>query len=318
MLLAAFAPSVHAVTLPNLYETSQPVGASREAAFGEALKTVIVRVSGRRDAPAQLGDELRNPRKYVQKFGFTADNVLQVGFDSVSVDKLLSDAGLPIWGRERPATLVMLSADDAGGERWVSAQAPASERAAIERVAAERGLPLVWASMDAQDRQYIDRQYIGGDASASSEALLAMAERYGANAALIGRARSGAVDWTLISVDGASQATGVLADGVHFAADTFARVFAASGSSLNAVIVEVAGIAGLDAYAAALNYLESLTLVRSVAVEQVSGETLRFRLAVRGDADTLRRAITLDNRLLPQMQSEPASAVERLSFRFNR
>lgn len=311
MLLAAFAPSVHAVTLPNLYETSQPVGASRDAAFEEALKTVIVRVSGRRDAPASLAAELGNARKYVQKFGFTADNVLQVGFDSVSVDKLLSDAGLPIWGRERPATLVILSVDDAGGERRVSAQAPASERAAIERVAAERGLPLVWASMDTQDRQYI-----AGDASAASDALLAMAERYGANAALIGRARDGAVDWTLISVDGASQTTGALADGVHLAADAFARVFAASGSSLNAVIVDVAGVAGLDAYAATLNYLESLTLVRSVAVEQVSGDTLRFRLAVRGDAETLRRAIALDNRLLPRMQG--ATAVERLSFRFNR
>lgn len=311
ILLAAFAPFAHAVTLSNLYEVSQPVGASREAAFEEALRTVIVRVSGRRDAPAQLGGALGNPRQYVQKFGFTADNVLQVGFDSVSIDRLLSDAGLPIWGRERPATLVMLSVDEAGGERWVSAQAPASERAAMERVAADRGLPLVWASMDAQDRQYVDP-------GAASDALLATAERYGANAALIGRMRDGAADWTLVSADGASQASGGLADGVHLAADSFARLFAASGSSLNAVIIEVAGIAGLDAYAATLNYLESLTLVRSVALEQVAGDTLRFRLAVRGDADTLRRAIALDNRLLPQMQSEPATAVERLSFRFNR
>jgi hypothetical protein len=236
-----------------------------------------------------------------------------VGFDSVSVDKLLSDAGLPIWGRERPAILVVLGVDDGGGDRWVSAQAPTNERAAIERAAAERGLPLVWASMDAQDQSSI-----AGDAAAASDALLATAERYGANATLVGRGRGGAVDWTLISIDGVSQTTGALADGVHLAADAFARVFAASGSSLNSVIVEVAGVAGLDAYAATLNYLESLTLVRNVAVERVSGDALRFRLAIRGDAQTLRRAIGLDNRLLPQMQSEPAAEGERLLFRFNR
>ena len=315
LLLLFICTGAGAVTVPDLYETAQPVGASRDAAFEEALKTVVVRVSGQRDAPARLGGELANPRKYVQRFGFTADNVLQVGFDSVSVDRLLSDAGLPIWGRERPAMLVMLGVDEAdGATRWVSAQAPAAERAAIERVAYERGLPLVWASMDAQDRTQ------AGDASGSGEGLLQTAQRYGANAVLSGRMRGGSVRWRLVSGDGASETVGGLAEGVHLAADAFARVFAASGSSLSAVVVEVAGVTNLDEYASTLNYLESMTLVRDVAVEQVAGDVLRLRLAVRGDADTLGRAIGLDNRLLPLTPSgaESATPAERLVFRFNR
>jgi uncharacterized protein len=316
MLLAFFSWAAHAVTLPDLYETAQPVGASRDAAFEEALKTVVVRVSGSRDAPARLGAGLAAARKYVQRYGFTADDVLQVGFDSVSVDKLLSDAGLPIWGRERPATLVMLGAEDADGTtRWMSAQAPANDRAAIERVAYERGLPLVWAVMDAQDRAQVD-----ADVGGSGDALLQTAQRYGANAVLIGRVRAGSARWTLVSSDGASETVGGLADGVHLAADAFARVFATSGSSLTTVTLEVAGMVNLEAYASTLNYLESLTLVRSVAVEQVAGDALRFRLAVRGDAETLRRAIALDNRLLPLTSSEAAtpSTAASLHFRFNR
>jgi hypothetical protein len=86
---------------------------------------------------------------------------------------------------------------------------------------------------------------------------------------------------------------------VHFAADTFARVYAASGSSLDSVLVEVSGIVNLNAYASTLNYLEAMTLVRGVALENVAGETMRFRLAVRGDVATLRRALALDNRLVP-------------------
>jgi uncharacterized protein len=314
--LLAAAPS-RAVTVGDLYETAQPVEGSRDAAFVEALKTVLVRVSGQRDAAARVGTEINNPRKYVQRFGFTAEDVLEVGFDSVSVDRMLSQAGLPIWGRERPSTLVLLSVETVdGSERWISSDTPAQERDLLARVARQRGLPLKWPTMDSQDRVQAS-----ADADSSSAALLQTAARYGANAALVGRARGGSVQWTLVSNDGASRASGGLEEGVHLAADTFAHVFAASGSSLGNVTVEVSGIGDLNAYAATLNYLEGMTLVRAVALEQVAGDTMRFRLAVRGDAGTLRRAIALDDRLVPlaQATSEPvAGANERLSFRYQR
>jgi uncharacterized protein len=299
--------SAQAVTVPDLYVTAQPVDGSRDAAFVEALKTVLVRVSGQRDAATRVGD-INDPRKYVQRFGFTADNMLEVGFDSASIDRLLSNAGLPIWGRERPATVVMFGADDGGGWRWLASDTPAQERDAIERVARQRGLPLKWPVMDAQER-----------AAASSDApgLLQTAERYGADAVLLGRSRGGVVQWTLLSKDGAAQATGGIEDGVHLTADTFAKVFAASATSLGSVVVEVGGISNLDAYAATLNYLEGMTLVRGVALEQVSGEKMRFRLAVRGDAATLRRAIALDHRLVPiDAPDGSPDAGGRLAFRY--
>ena len=298
--------SARAVTVPNLYETAQPVDGSRDAAFVEALKTVLVRVSGQRDAALRVG-EISDPRKYVQRFGFTAGNVLEVGFDAASVDRLLSNAGLPIWGRERPATVVMFGVEEAGGTwRWLAADTPAREREAIEKTARERGLPLKWPVMDARERS---------EASSDSPGLMQAATRYGADAVLLGRARGGVVQWTLLSNDGAAQASGGLDDGVHLAADSFARVFAASGSSLGSVIVEVAGIADLSAYAATLNYLEGMTLVRGVALEQVTGDKMRFRLAVRGDAGTLRRAIALDHRLVPTDAADGAAA-DRLAFRY--
>ena len=309
VLLSALAlvGSAQAVTVPDLYETAQPVDGSRDAAFVEALKTVLVRVSGQRDAATRVGD-VNDPRKYVQRFGFTADNMLEVGFDSASIDHLLSNAGLPIWGRERPATVVMFGAEDGGSWRWLASDTPAQERDAIERVARQRGLPLKWPVMDAQER-----------AAASSDApgLLQTAERYGADAVLLGRSRGGVVQWTLLSRDGAARATGGIEDGVHLTADTFAKVFSASATSLGSVIVEVGGISNLDAYAATLNYLEAMTLVRSVALEQVSGEKMRFRLAVRGDAATLRRAIALDHRLVPIDGPDGSpDAGGRLAFRY--
>ncbi|WP_324314321.1 DUF2066 domain-containing protein [Povalibacter sp.] len=310
-----------AVTVPDLYEASVPVTSNRDAAFVDALRTVVIRVSGRADAAARLGGALNNPRQYAQRFGFTSDNILQVAFDDVSVDRLLTEAGLPVWGRERPATLVLLNVTTAGGSSyWIDASASSAEREAIARAARVRGVPIVWPDMTTQDRTQInaDAAATGGDTAA----LLQTASRYNANAALLGTARSDgagglSVRWTLASADGTANSSGSLEDGINLAADTFARVYSASGTTVDNLTVEVSGINTLGAYATTLNYLEGLTVVRGVAVDQVLGDTLRFRVAVRGDAATLRRALALDGRLVPAtaLDTQPQSA-EGLRFRY--
>lgn len=299
VLATLLVPSLaSAVTVEDLYEAAQPVSGSQDAAFIEALKTVAIRVSGRRDAAERLGPALGNARQFVQRYGITQENVLQVGFDDISVDNLLIEAGLPIWGRERPETLVVLGLEELGGG-WMSADLPPADKDRLTIVARERGLPLRWGTLDAQDQNILS---MGESASAS---LLQIARRNGANAVLVGRGtRAGSMRWMLATIDGANQISGTFEDAIHSTADYFARLFAAEGSSLSRVSVEVSGIADLDAYASTINYLEGMTLVRSVAVERVVGDTMRFELAVRGDAETLQRAIALDPRLVP-VESEP-------------
>ena len=312
--LLAAAPAF-AVTVPDLYEISLPVGTSKDTAFSDALKAVVVRVSGRRDAAVRLGPALNNPRQYAQRFGVSSDNVLEVGFDSVAVDRLLTGAGLPVWGRERPQTLVLLSIENAAGSSyWVDNRANAADREAVARVARQRGLPIVWPDMDSQDRNQVT--------AGTPAALLQVAARYNANAALLGMGHRDAaggmsVRWTLASEEGPGESTGSVEDGVHLAADTFARIYSASGSSLDSVALEISGIANLGTYASALNYLEAMTVVRSVSVEQVAGDTMRFRLAVRGDAAMLRRALALDGKLIPITPADAtAPPADRLQFRF--
>jgi hypothetical protein len=316
-LLALVSLAAQAVTVNDLYEVTLPIQGNREAAFVEALKVVAVRVSGRRDAPARLAASVNNARQYVQRFSFTADNQLQVAFDTGSVDRLLGEASLPTWGRERPATLVLLNAPAGDGTpMWIEASYPAPERDILSQAAKQRGVPLVWATLDGQDRSML-----GAGSSAPSE-LLSLAARHNANAVLIGQGRRDGtgyliVHWTLVSDEGAAEASGSLEDGVHLIADTFGRIYAASAGSMGSVNVEVSGIRNLDDYAATMNYLEGMTLVRSVAVEQVSGETMRFQLAVRGDATTLRRALALDNKLVP-VSDESGVGTDRLQLRLQR
>jgi hypothetical protein len=309
--------AAQAVTIPDLYEVTLPIQGNRDSAFPEALKVVAVRVSGRRDAAARLGDAANNARRYVQRFSFTADNQLQVAFDANSVDRLLDEAGLPIWSRERPATLVLLNAPfGEAGVIWLDAMVPAAEREAMARIAKERGAPIVWPTFTAQDRGVV------AAADPAPAELLSLAARHNANAVLIGQGRRDAggnliVQWTLVSDNGAASGTGSVEEGVHLLADTFSRIYGTSVGTLSSVSVEVIGIRGLDDYAATMSYLEGMTLVRGVAVEQIAGESMRFQLAVRGDATALRRALALDHKLVPANTADEADT-SRLRLRLQR
>ena len=300
--------SAQAVTVPDLYETAQPVDGSRDAAFVEALKTVLVRVSGQRDAATRVG-EVSDPRKYVQRFGFTADNVLEVGFDSASIDHLLSNAGLPIWGRERPATVVMFGVED-GGALALARRRHACAGARCDR---ESRPPARRAAEVARDGRSGARR---GQLRFAGPAADGGALWSGRRAARACARRRGPVDADFRATAprrrAAASMTACISPPIRSRACSPLR-----RSSLGSVIVEVGGISDLDAYAATLNYLEGMTLVRGVALEQVTGEKMRFRLAVRGDAATLRRAIALDHRLVPlDAPDGSADAGDRLAFRY--
>lgn len=312
--LAAVGSAAQAVSVEDLYEVTLPVERNADAAFEAALKAVAVRVSGQRDAPSRLTASAGNPRHYVQRFSFTADEQLQVVFDSVSIDRLLGQSGLPVWGRERPLTLVLLNVAGGGGSLWVDAHSPALEREALNRIARERGVPLAWPTLDGVDRSMLE--------TAEPAQLLALAARHQANAVLLGEMRrdaSGAsmFHWRLIADESAAETLGGIGEGVHLAADTFARLFGTVAGQLDTVSVEVSGIEDLNDYASTLSYLSGMTLVRQVSIEQVSGDTMRFQLAVRGDAATLRRALALDDKLVP-VQDAGVESTDRLQLRLQR
>jgi len=288
-------PLAQAARFPGLYEASVRAAdrsdKARDAAFAEALGVVAVRVTGMRDAAGRLGGALGGARKYVQKFGYNADGTIQVGFDDTAVDQFLLQAGLPVWGQERPTTLIWLVGDSG---------APNTHET-IERAARARGIPVVWPAPG---------ETMGADPGEGN--LNALAARYHADAVLIGRSgESGGLRWVLGFGGAGSETQGSLEDGVGFAADSFARVFATAPSAVSEVAMDVSGIDSLSAYAGALNYIEGLTLVRSTFVERVAGDSIRFRLVVRGDASTLRRAIALDHHLLAA-----GSDAGALSFRY--
>ena len=170
------------------------------------MEQVLVRVTGRRDIATDpgVGELLAQPGAYVQQFRETDEGDLWVSFDQNAVDEVLVGSGLPIWGGERPAVLMLLAMDLGGGRRSVLAaedEVPDPETVALRESVTEqaelRGLPFVLPLMDAQDRSVVSFTDLWGG---FDQVLLAAAQRYDVDAVLLGRFRYDEPDrirWTL-------------------------------------------------------------------------------------------------------------------------
>ena len=216
---------------------------------------MVVKASGRREAATSGPITAAKPARYVQRYTKTADQRLKVGFDGRLLEELLQQAGLPLWPSERPVTVVV---------------ADVADRAALERVAEGRGLPIAWGE----------------------------AGRAGATATLTGNPDGGGYAWTFSHAGRTARLRGSADDGIHLAADTLASLYAPpSTRGLTNLDVRIGGIDDVAAYAGLTNYLRTLSLVREVTVQGLDGDVLRLRLATRGDLELLARIAALDGRL---------------------
>jgi len=312
LCLAALAASepVIAVTRAELYQATTGIAGRCDggdsAAFQAAMKTVLVRVTGRRSAdedPA-LAPLISNARRYVQQCRSAPDNQLWVAFDGPAIERWLTQNSQPLWGHERPTTLVLLAVQTGPQTGSVVTTDDSGElKAAIDAAALARGLPLLWPSAGELQKNRLDFATVNGGAAA---ALAEVGRRIGGEGVLIGRASgTGAtanVRWIHLFQDRSSEYSGTL-EGVNRAADMYAGMFAASGN-LVSVDIEVTGVNDLRDYAGVESYLESLTFISHVSVESLSGGTIRFRLATRAGVDSLQRALTLNGRLQPVAAGE--------------
>ncbi len=319
LALMVLAPAPHAATVQNLYEGVVTLADRSERgqaeAFRDAMRQVLVRITGRRDAaedPA-LTALVEDARRYVQQFR-VAGNQFIAGFDGARVERAVMDAGRPLWGHQRPATLVLLVSGEGAGRTLLVDTSNADLKQAVLRGAQLRGVPLVWP--DAA------RPVSAAQASTPAPAdLRAIGQLYRADAVLAGVAQSASpgspVRWTLVQGEESTQWRGSAEDGPQGAADWFARVFAADVAGDGALVaITVSGIQDLRAYAAVTDYLQSLTLVRALSVEEVAGDNVVYRVQVQGGGERLARAISLGGRLEPTGDpGEPSLAAQTYRYR---
>ena len=306
LLALAFAvPGLAAIAEPvgDLYSVTVPYSGDNDIAFRQAMRDVLTRVTGRADAPdlPNLAPLVSQASRYVTSFRRAAGNQLTVSFDGPAIENAVDASGLASWGNERPVTLVWLALDRGGNRRaLVSASDTSAEKGRVDASAARHGLPLAWP--DAGDDLVRAMQQAW---SGNHDALIDAARRYGADGVLIGRARQSTegsyeVEWSFSGSGTSGGSTGDLEAGAALAAERYAGIYASQGAAQRSEqTVTVTGIATLESYAAALRTLAKLAPVRGVAVDEVSSDSVSFRVNVRGDPEALSQAILRDGRLVP-------------------
>ncbi|HEY4750217.1 MAG TPA: DUF2066 domain-containing protein [Steroidobacteraceae bacterium] len=272
------------------------------SAVQQAMRQVLVRATGRResaDDPA-LGSLVADAAKYVKSYTTGPRGEAQVVFDGAAVERAITAAGRSVWEHERPFTLIVLDPPR------VRAAADAA-RAELERVAAERGLPISLIPLTLIDS--------AGSALGADE-LLQAAQRYGGDDILVGRGAEGAPDsalsWNLYSHSISASWSGPLAAAIDHTVDLLVPQ---QGTSLaeteSETSIEIDGINTLTAYAAAERLLQSVPGVRRAGIAAADAGSVTFSVTVRGGAAGLEQGLTGAAHLV-----RAAGAGARLVYRY--
>ena len=339
-LLLAFAllsMPLGAVEVPTLYTAEVPL--DREAAdprgdaYDAALRQVLRRVSGSELASDEETVALLfpNPRAFVTQFRPGSEDSLWVSFDGQAIEQVLRNAGQPIWGADRPLTLVWLAVDWGQGEREIIAaddpERMEQESRSIDRnrmirqrlleIADRRGLPLVFPLLDTTDLQSVTFADIWGGFDA---AVLDASERYEADSVLIGRIRASSTQanrWNYYFGDQQAALSGPPEAVLGQVADRLAAEFAIGGNlPLESVALTISGIVSVEAYGNVQRILEGASIVERYSIAEVSGDRVSYRVDVRGGPERLGRALRFEG-LLVQDFPDPAGPDAALEFYYS-
>jgi Uncharacterized protein conserved in bacteria (DUF2066) len=269
-------------------------------AVQDAMRQALVRATGRREAaddPA-FASVIADAARYVGSYATGPRGEAQVVFDAAAVERAISAAGRSLWQRERPFTLVVLDPPRARA-------AADAARAELERVAAERGLPITLIPLALAD---------AAGNPLSGEALLQAAQRYGGDEVLVGRGAEtdGALQWTLHTPLLSASWTGPLGAGIDHTVDLLVPQQATSLADADAEArVEIDGVDSLTAYAAVAQLLQSVPGVRRANVVAADPGSVTFALTVRGGAAGLEQALSGSAHLV-----RGAGGAARLVYRY--
>ena len=285
--LIAFAGPASATRQVRLYEANVSSQTDAAVQAQSALRVVLVRATGARDAandPA-LAQILAQAQTYVlgtRPAG--TGSAITVMFDGAALERDILAAGRTVWVADRPVLLIILTGGPASGAFENRRQV---ERA-LDAAANRRGQPITVVRPEALS--------LPTTGDIPQEAALAAAQRSRADGVLVGYGDSvpngGTWRWSL-NAPGVSEAwNGTLEEGVHGAADVFARN-ALSYAALPEVslLVEIEGITSLKNYARAAEMLAEAPGVRGVQLAEAAGSRSTFSVLTRGGVDALLTAL---------------------------
>ncbi|MFE8069467.1 DUF2066 domain-containing protein [Marinobacteraceae bacterium S3BR75-40.1] len=345
--LAVFAAPSQAVPVDGLYDATVVVPntseASREPAMTEALKKVLVRVTGSDDVLQNegAGQLLERAGSLVQAYRYEAVKIppktdqsagegasteasaakerleLVVSFGSVGVNRALAEIGAKVWGANRPIIMVWMAVNNREG-RFLAGTRDGSWVRALRAQAQRRGVPVQMPEADALERGDLSLSEIwGGFMGALEGASSGYRYDYLALVRVQERGDQWFARWSLNedtpfaegevqgdSIEALNQA--LVAAWARHLADRYA-VSASELQEEQTVDLVVDQIKDLTSYAQVRRALSDMTPVVDVNPVLLAPESLRLRVSFKGELRVLQEYLALDHRFEKIQRSEPES-----------
>lgn len=322
-----------AQTVSSLYSSRIPVISQDENELQRAMQQgfaqVILRNTSVANAlgNARISSAMTSAQSYVISFRYAPLNNpppdsthrfnLLLQFDEKAIKKLLGDAGLPIWGGNRPPLLVWWVVKSDGEPTLVNQETAPDIVAALSEQAQLRGIPLIFPLLDIQDNESLQPNDVWNFFLDKAKAA---SQRYGHENILLGRSDFlndfGESRWVLLlstETLNASPAQGqvqaMLGQAINFAADQVAQRYALSKPSSTQIDIRliVSDISTLQTFAALEDYFQQLDVVKKLRVSTIKGNEVTLAFSLNTDMAQFEKILQLDNKLEKQA-SENVSA----------
>lgn len=344
-----------AAEVTGLYQASVPAESrdnerQRIRAFAAGMQEALVRLTGHNDVASEASVQaaLASPQSYVESWAYrtltstdgTAPQLMiDISFYQAEIQRLLDNAGIPVWPSSRPETLVWLIVQDELGQRVtadLNAVTGAEAMQALQAAALKQGLPVLGPLWDFEDLTVM-RPELLWTLDESTLRLASARYRYDSILALrILESVTGQVVAKAVHLfrDRVQQVEAFDSDLDSFFADTTAMVAreladnyavrltstaAGSTQAEKLMLLSVDGVNGLADYADLLHYLEGVAGVSDLQVREVDGGQLLFSLNAAGQVRQLVENLALGRKL--QAVADPAMGSDgyfRLQYRWQR
>ncbi|MCL1126399.1 DUF2066 domain-containing protein [Shewanella surugensis] len=327
--LIMFSATLSAAEVTQLDESLVSVDnrstAQRNAGIKKAFDNVILKNSGLQSALKNplVAAKHKNPNALMTQYGYQEKEgqlYLKVNFDNRSIVNLLRQANLPVWGKQRPLTLIWLVSDNENGQRQITSdESDTPMKEDFSRQASNRGMPFIFPLMDLDDSMRISvtdvrGMFVDNVAGASSRYqadffIMASIENSGSGVeyalSLYAKTRNAASTAPLLSMNSDANnvntaISAMMAKVSEYYVDQYAIVD--SGDQLSAKVT-FSGISNMQQMVALEKYIGQLRAIKSSQLVEMKDDSVTYDFALFSTQADLFRVMDLEPRLKPLSKS---------------
>lgn len=327
MLLATLccffaSPLLFAAQVSNLDEALVSVASrsleDKNVGLREALAKVFVKNSGTESVLSHemVIAQLQNPNALLSQFGHVEQDgqlQLKASFDHNRVVSILREAYLPVWGSQRPLTLMWFAFENDSERLILNDSSALNIRRDFQAQSTNRGLPMIFPVMDLDELTQVNVADVRGmfvdNVALASERYQAdffavssvevFAGSYQYQISLFPRKGNEPMIQPLFSTQGNSQSLVDVAQDIVAALSEFyvtKYAIANSGSQFLSTVTFVQNT-NIQQLVDIENYLKGLSAVKSVFLSSIAGDKAVFSLSLFGSEADFERLLTLEPRI---------------------